>query len=104
MEENYIFDENNNLILDNGNKYIIGDIIVIDNKSEYEITFVDNENNLAYAEFNGNYEKENFSSKYYRNIIFFSIFFILLLSFVFSLALFYKLKPRKRKTNNLKHH
>lgn len=104
MQQNYIFDENNNLILDNENNYIVGDIIVIDNKNEYEVTFVDNKNNLAYAEFNGEYKNNNFSSKYYKNIIFFSIFFILFLFFVFLLALFCKLKLRKKRIHNPKRH
>ena len=104
MVNNYIFDENNNLILDNENDYIVGDIIVIDNKNEYEVVFVDNENNLAYAEFSGTYDNKNFSSKYYKNVISFSIIFVAFLVVVFSLSLFYKLKLKRKRRKTLKHH
>ena len=96
MNNNFVFDENNNLILENNNDYIVGDIIVIDNKNEYEIVFVDNENNLAYAEFSGTYDNQNFSSKYYKNVIRFSIFFVTFLIVIFCIALFCKLKLRKK--------
>ena len=99
-----IFDENGNLILENTQSYIVGDVIVIDNKDEYEITFVDVENNIAYAEFNGSYNNNNFTSKYYKNIILFSVVFISFLLFVFFLALFYKLKLQRKRNNEQKRH
>ena len=104
MNQNYFFDENNNLILDNENNYMIGDVIVIDNKKEYEVTFIDKENNLAFAEYNGEYKNKNFSSRYGKNIVFFSFFFVFLLTFIFFLALFYKLKSRHKRKRTPKHH
>ena len=104
MNQNYIFDENNNLILENNNNYVIGDIIVIDNKNEYEITFIDEQNNLAYAEYNGSYNDNEFKSRYKSNIIVFSCLFIVFLLTIFFLAFFYKLKLHKKRNKNLKHH
>ena len=101
---NFIYDENNNLILENDNNYVVGDIIVIDNKNEYEVTFIDTQNNLAYAEFNGEYFSQNFSSRYKKNIVLFSCFFVVFLIVIFSLSIFYTLKSRRKKIKSPKHH
>ena len=101
---NFIYDQNNNLIIDNQNSYIVGDIIVIDGIKEYEVTFVDEENNLAYAEYNGSYTNNNFSSRYKTNLIVFSAIFITVLLVVFSLLLFYKLKLKRKRKHTPKHH
>lgn len=101
---NYIYDENNNLILENSENYMVGDVIVINGKNEYEVTFVDANNNLAYAEYNGSYNNKTFTSRYKANIIVFSSFFIVFLLFVFCSALFYKLKLKRQKKHSPKRH
>ena len=101
---NFIYDQNHNLILDNENNYIVGDTIVINGEKEYEVTFIDEENNIAYAEYNGSYSNDNFSSRYKTNLIVFSTIFITILFVVFSLLLFYKLKLKRKRKHALKHH
>lgn len=58
----FVYDSNNNLIFE-GNKIEVGDKIIDSNLKEYEITFVDHENHLGYADYNGRYQNPKVNKK-----------------------------------------
>ena len=62
-KEIYIVYDNNRNIIYEGNKVYVGDKIIDKTLNEFEIYYVDDVNNLAYAEYTGRYEKPNVSKK-----------------------------------------
>ena len=55
--EIYIVYNNEGKVIFEGNKVIVGDKIIDGNLNEYEVYFVDNSSQIAYADFNGRYQK-----------------------------------------------
>lgn len=56
-KEIYIVYSNDGKVIFEGNKVIVGDKIIDGDLNEYEIYFVDESSQIAYAEFNGSYQK-----------------------------------------------
>lgn len=57
-----VYDKYNNIVYE-GNKVYVGDKIIDKNLNQFEINYVDEANNIAYAEYTGRYEKPNINKK-----------------------------------------
>ena len=58
-KEIYIVYNNEGKVVFEGNKVVVGDKIIDGNLNEYEVYFVDDSSQIAYADFNGRYQKPN---------------------------------------------